>query len=153
MSRAVLACRDGSVAVLKVYTDESGIHEDSPVVTVAACCAKPSVWNEWTKKWNAAKRPIKVYHAADAQNLHGEFEGWSKAGRDEIVKRIIPVIADADIRSVVIGINLEEYRKAISNKPGLADLFQSTFGPCFQWVMQTVILLEAQAGSPPRFCS
>jgi hypothetical protein len=62
--------------------DETGIHDGAPVVAVAAYVARPVVWRNWTKKWNAAKRPIKVFHATDCANLRGEFEGWSKEQRD-----------------------------------------------------------------------
>jgi hypothetical protein len=40
--------------------DESGTHDRSPVVIVAAYVARPRAWREWTKRWNGTKRPIKV---------------------------------------------------------------------------------------------
>jgi len=92
LSRAVLAGQDGFVAVIKVYMDESGTHDGSPVVTVAAYYAKPKVWRDFTKDWNTRKRPIKIFHAVDCQNLENEFSGWKPKRRDEFVKQLLPVI-------------------------------------------------------------
>ena len=99
LSCAVLADQDGWVAVFKVYMDESGTHVGSPAITVGAYFARPTVWRDWTKDWNAAKRPIRVFHAADCQALEEEFKGWTPEARDTLVKRILPVLPvliDAD---------------------------------------------------------
>jgi hypothetical protein len=143
-------CAPGAVAVLKVFMDESGIHDDSPVVTVAAYVAKPKTWREWTKKWNVAKRPIKVFHAADAQNLRGEFEGWTGNDQDSIVKKILPVLSMADMRGICIGIHLAEYRKAMDHRPDLKMYFGTPYGACFQWVVQSIIYLQAKQRNNER---
>ena len=83
LSRAVLADQDGVIAVIRSYMDESGIHDNSPVVTVGTYFGRPSQWKLFTKEWNKRKRPIKVFHAADCQNLKGEFEGWDETERDK----------------------------------------------------------------------
>ena len=62
LSRAILASTKGMVAVFSVYLDESGTHDGSPVVTVAACLARPEQWGEFTTEWLA--RPI---HGADVR--------------------------------------------------------------------------------------
>jgi len=72
------------VIVLKVAMDESGVHDGSPVIAVAAYVARPRQWQDWTKRWNVAKRPIKVMHAVDCQNLTDEFKGWLREQRDEL---------------------------------------------------------------------
>ena len=46
--------------MLKIYMDESGTHDGSPVVTVGAYMARPKEWAGWTTKWNIAKKP-KIY--------------------------------------------------------------------------------------------
>jgi hypothetical protein len=143
ISRAVLADQDGWVIVFRVYMDESGVHDDSPVITVAAYIGRPKDWRNWTKRWNIAKRPIKVFHAADAQNLHGEFEGWSEPERDELVKRLLPVIVDANFPGIVIGIHMDEFRKAMAGHPDLLAIFGTPYGACFQWLVQSLMFLQA----------
>src|SRR5258707_115577 len=94
LSRAVQADRDGLIAMFKTYIDESGIHDGSPVLTVGAYLARPKDWRDWTKKWNIAKRPINVYHAADAANLRGEFEGWDNTGVAQLAAKLLPIIGN-----------------------------------------------------------
>src|ERR1035438_8228002 len=127
-----LADQDGAVAMLKAYMDESGVHDDSPVLTVAAYVGRPRAWESWAKKWRIAKRPIKVFHAVDAANLKGEFKGWLPTDRDDVVKRLLPVISEAEIAGVVIGIQMEEFRKAMAPHPSLSTLFASPYAACFQ---------------------
>ena len=35
---------------------------------------------------------IKVFHAADCANLRGEFEGWTKEQRDQLVAKLLPIM-------------------------------------------------------------
>jgi Protein of unknown function (DUF3800) len=133
-----------------MYMDESGIHDDSPVVTVAAYLGRPRDWAEFTKRWNVAKRPIRVYHATDAQNLHGEFEGWDETDRDAVVKRVLPVIANTGLPGLVIGIHMDEFRRAIEGKPGLTEWFGTPYAACFQWLVQSMLYLQARSSSRER---
>ena len=76
--------------MLKVFMDETGIHDDAEMVAVAGYVGRPRTWREWTKKWNNKKRPIKVFHATDCANFRGEFEGWDKQRRDPYVAQLLP---------------------------------------------------------------
>jgi len=151
LSRAVLGEQDGLVVVLRVYMDESGVHDGSPVVTVAAYVAPPRGWQTWTKNWNVAKRPIKVFHAVDAQNLRNEFEGWSETDRDELVKRCLPVIVATDFPGIVIGIHMDEYRKAFAGRDDLLRFVGTPYAACFQWVVQSLMFLQSRTRNRERF--
>ena len=140
------------VLVFKAYMDESGVHDGSPVLTVGAYLARPRQWQEWTKRWNVAKRPIKVFHAVDCQNLTGEFKGWEPGQRDELVKRCLAVIADSDIPGVV-GIQMREFEAALKDRPDLRAVFGSPYAACFQWVVQIIMnfALGANNSEPTAF--
>jgi hypothetical protein len=111
---------------------------------------RPKTWRDWTKKWGVAKRPIKVFHAVDAQNLAGEFKGWDATDRDEVVKRILPVIAQANFPGIVIGINLDAFREAFGSRPDLLAIFGTPYTACFHWVVQSILYLQARVGSHER---
>ena len=136
--------------MLKAYLDESGVHDDSPVVTVAAYLARPRDWQNWTKRWKVAKRPIKVFHATDAQNLRNEFKGWRGEDRDELVKRVLPVIADAGFPGIVVGINMVEFRNTMQGRDDLSGVFGTPYGACFQWLVQSIIYLQDRTGNKER---
>jgi hypothetical protein len=150
MSRMALCESDGDVVVLKVAMDESGVHDGSPVITVGAYIARPSQWRDWTKRWNATKRPIKVYHAADAANLHGEFGDWTADRRDELVRKLLPIIADTDIPGVVVGVQMDEFEKAIQGLGNLRSIFGTPYAACFQWVVQIIMNFALGAMSTER---
>jgi hypothetical protein len=139
MSRMLLADSDGWVIVQKVYMDESGTHDGSPVVTVAAYVARPRQCQEWTKRWNVAKRPIKVFHAVDCHNFAGEFEGWKEPQRTDLVKRCLSVIAESDFPGVVVGIQMNEFEKAMEGRPDLRSVFGTPYIACFQWTVQIIM--------------
>ena len=141
---------DGSVVVLKVPMDESGVHDGSPVITVGAYIARPRQWQDWTKSWNVAKRPIKVMHAVDCANLKGEFKGWEQPARDELVKRVLPVIAESNAIGVVIGIQMDEFEKAMAGRDDLRPLFGTPYAACFQWVVQVIMNFALGAMSTER---
>jgi hypothetical protein len=133
------ADQNGELAVLKAYIDESGVHDGSPVLTVAAYLSRPQQWQAWTKRWNAAKRPIKVFHATDCANLRGEFKGWEPTARDALVAKLLPIIAEADFPGVVVGIQMHEFERMLRDRPDLRQLFGTPYAACFQWVVQIIM--------------
>jgi hypothetical protein len=134
--------------MIKVYMDESGVHDGSPVVTVGAYFGRPKQWETFTKRWNAKKRPIKVYHATDAQNLRGEFKGWDNADRDKLVAGLLPVIPASGIAGIVIGIQMDQFSAEMKIHPDLRKMFGSPYTACFQWTVQRT--LELQRGVKNR---
>lgn len=126
------------MALIRVSLDESGTHDGSPVITVGAAWAKPSVWKKWTSDWNVAKRPIQVHHSVDCHNRDGEWKGWTKKERDDYVKRILPVIAKHKIRGRVSGLDLNAYKESLSHRPGVIELFGDPYVACFQWAVTDI---------------
>jgi hypothetical protein len=47
----------------------------------------------------------------------------------------------------VIGVHMDEYRRAMTGREDLAGAFGTVYGACFQWLIQTLLLLQAKAGS------
>lgn len=127
--------------MIKIFVDESGTHEDADVVSVAAYAGRPKAWREWSREWKTAKRPIKVFHAVDAANREGEFEGWSREKRDEIVKKLLPVIMGNKIAGVVIALNKNEFRKATEGKEELLKALGNPYTSCFHWLVQSLLEL------------
>ena len=147
LSRAVLPGNDGVIAVLKVFMDESGTHEGSPVVTVSAYFGKPREWERFTKHWNRQKRPIRVFHAADCANLRGEFDGWGADERDAFVAKLLPVLPAYTLGGIAVGINMKDFRDALDGRDDLFAIFGSPYATCFQWVVQELIdLVDKRSG-------
>lgn len=129
----------GSIAVLKLYMDESGIHDGSPVVTVAGYFAIPKKWREFTKDWNKAKRPIRVFHAADCASCNGEFKGWEPPARDQFVAGLLPIIPKHALPGICVGIHLGALEQGFAKRPELREMFGTPYTACFQWSLQFLL--------------
>lgn len=124
--------------MLRIYMDESGTHDGSPVVSVSAYAGRPKEWQKFIKDWNVAKRPIKIFHATDCEALRGEFDGWSADQRNELVARLLPVLNKYELRGNAIGINVNDFKAAVKNLT-LEHLFGSPYAACFQVVVDNVL--------------
>src|SRR5216683_2421607 len=131
---------------LHVFIDESGVHDDSPVVTVAMYAGQPTDWRLFVKNWNAAKKPIKIIHAADCANRTGEFEGWDRDRRNAFAAQLLPVLPSHNIVGVAVGINLEHFRAAMAAHPELAEMVGTPYSACFQWAVQTFLNVMGRYG-------
>jgi hypothetical protein len=121
-----------------------------PRLTVGAYVARPRQWQELTKRWKVAKRPIKVFHAVDCANFTGEFKGWTAQERDPLVIRVLDVLRESDIPGVVIGLHMDEFRKAMAGRDDLRAIFGSPYAACFQWVVQVIMNIAAELASKER---
>lgn len=127
--------------MIKIFIDESGTHNDADVVTVAAYAGRPKAWREWSAEWRKAKKPIKVFHAVEAANRTGEFEGWTPEQRTELVKKLLPIIASHRVAGAVIGLNKTEFKKATEGRKDLHEALGSPYTTCFHWLVQSLLEL------------
>lgn len=139
-----------SATALKVFMDESGVHDDAAVVAVAAYVGRPKTWRAWTKEWNKAKSPIDVFHATDCANFQGEFQGWDKTRRDLYVAKLLPIMPAHDLAGIVIGIDMNTFKKEIERHPELKQMLGEPYTACFQWAISIIMDLANQHGKGER---
>ncbi|MCZ6495804.1 MAG: DUF3800 domain-containing protein [Alphaproteobacteria bacterium] len=137
---AILADSNGQVGVFRGYLDESGIHEGARVVSVAGYFARPKEWKRFTHDWTRVLKPagIKCFHATDCQALEGEFKGWSADDRDELVKRLLPIIpryAVGFARALV----LDDFHEALEGRNDLKEIIEDPYKLCFQLLLQEAL--------------
>jgi hypothetical protein len=138
------------VTLLKTYMDESGIHDGAPVVTVAGYISRPKHWRAWTKDWNKAKRPIKIFHAADCANLQGEFVGWDKPRRDAFVAKLLPILPIHELAGIVVGIDMYAFQKELGRHPELQRMLGEPYSACFQWAISIIMDIASKHGKGER---
>ena len=128
--------------------DELGIHEGSPVLSVAGYFARPKVWREFTRDWRRILLPKKigVFHSSDCQALRGEFENWTREERDELVSRLLPIIPKHSLVGFAAVIVLRDFYAAVKGKEHLVPLIGTPYGACFQWLLRSAIEASAWAG-------
>jgi hypothetical protein len=140
----------GKAVVLKAYMDESGTHDGAAVLAVSAYVAKGSEWQNWTKKWNAAKYPIKIFHANQCQALKGEFEGWDVGRRDALVENLLRVIPSHLMIGIVVAIQMDDFTAALKGRPDLLEVFGNPYQACFGWTLGTILEMADHHGSTQR---
>lgn len=145
ISDSILAGRDGLVVVveMQVYVDESGIHDDSEHVVVAAVWASKAEWSAWTLDWLPAKAPIRIHHSVDCHNRKNEYKGWSREQRDAYVLRILPVVRDHAIFGDFAVISKREVVRLMQERAGaefptrLKQYVGAVFyGFCLNWAIR-----------------
>jgi hypothetical protein len=158
-SRAFLNGEPGLcvVMMLKIFMDETGVHDDAEMVAVSAYISNPKVWRAWTKDWNARKRqvpnghqPIKIFHSTDCANFRNEFDGWTKDERDPYVAQLLPVIPAHPLAGIVIGVHLTEMEQAFRDHPELIEMFGTPYTACFQWAISTIVEIATEHGRGQR---
>jgi hypothetical protein len=86
----------------------------------------------------------------DCANFAGEFKGWDRLARDQLVIRLLDVMEASDIPGGVIGLQMDEFREAMAGREDLRELFGSPYTACFHWVTQTIINIANELGSLER---
>lgn len=59
-------------------------------------------------------------------------------------------MAESDFPGVVIGIQMDEFRKAMAGRDDLCAISGTPYTACFQWVVQTILNLATEARSEER---
>ena len=145
LGRAALGDRDGWLAVIRIYIDESGVHDGSPVVAVGAYAGRLETWPAFIEEWNRAKGSIKVFHSADCAAYQGEFKGWNETDRNALVADLLTVLPKYELYGIAMGINLRDVKEATATEPDLADspelasFFEAPYGMCLQWTLRNII--------------
>lgn len=126
---------------LEVYLDESGTHDQSPVVSVSAVWATRDEWVDWTVEWLKAQAPIKFHHSVDCHNRSGEFRGWDQGERDKYVKRILSVIRDRNICGHFACIDVAEISRLLMARYEIQvtprEMIRGYYFICLSWAIRS----------------
>ncbi|RJQ07620.1 MAG: hypothetical protein C4558_09380 [Dehalococcoidia bacterium] len=84
------------MALLTCYLDDSGTHLESAHVAVGGLVARQDDWDAFSPRWNEAIAGMGLthWHSTDAENLRGEYGGWTRERREEAIRRLLPIVAD-----------------------------------------------------------
>jgi len=78
-------------AMLASYFDESGTHDRSDVMVVAGLVSPVSQWDRLVASWERVldKHNLPAFHTVDCAHGVNAFEGWSRAERSSLYKKLI----------------------------------------------------------------
>jgi hypothetical protein len=76
------------------YFDDSNMNAP-PVSVLGGWVGRAKDWDAFTDSWAEAlwmKPRLRYFKLAEAQNLKGEFGGWSEESRDERIRLLVKII-------------------------------------------------------------
>lgn len=105
--------RRGRILVfLQAFVDESACDSGDKRLFMAGYLQRADVWAEFAVHWEAALHEsprIEFLHMVEANNLRGEFAGWSERKRDSKLLKLASVIRKFDFVSFEFSIPQKAY--------------------------------------------
>ena len=92
------------------YIDESGTHQGSKVLVLAAYIGTSDEWKFAEERFRRAnKYSGTTFHAVDCAQGGNEFRGIDKDKRNRITKKMVRIVNDHDLFGVIYGGYIEDY--------------------------------------------
>src|SRR4051812_11488992 len=78
------------LAMLEIYLDDAGTHDDAVTAVIAGYIGPASEWEQLETKWNAllGREDLKFYHSTDSAATFGLFAGRSHAACNALHKEV-----------------------------------------------------------------
>lgn len=94
------------------YLDASG-DEHKPAISVAGFISRPGRWEAFEQEWAAVlgNADVPELHMQEFAHRVGPFEGWTEAGRIELISSLIDVIDRYAIKSTGTTLLMDHWRR------------------------------------------
>lgn len=109
------------------FFDDSGSHEDSPVVAMGGLLGTEEQWDTFERRWLAqlkepvpGKPPLEQFHLAPCRNARGEFKTYDQLQRDYVRSRFQDIILETGFVTVAVAADVVA-RKELVVEPAVID--------------------------------
>ena len=102
------------VVVLRGYFDDSSDAKRKRVAAVGGLVGHPLAWADFEKRWSIATYDLPgPFHAADCDSNppRGVFAGWSKERANRLMKNLVGIILDSQVKCFASMVPIPDYRK------------------------------------------
>src|SRR5580704_15205583 len=104
--------------MIQAYLDESGTHAQAKIVVTAGFLASYKTWRNFERQWQKVLNPDggdRVFHATDClgKDGYGDFEGWPKKQRDDLVNALIPIVRKHSRASFACAFSVQDYEEVV----------------------------------------
>jgi hypothetical protein len=131
------------MALFSAYFDESGTHQDSPVMVILGLIATNEQWKHLKREWDELLIQFELlppFHMKEYAHSTGQFKAWKGAPiRDRFLSRIVGIILRRVQYSVAVSLSMPDYNKVIAPNPKASLFFGSPYAMC---IYQTLFLLD-----------
>ena len=104
------------MALLTAYFDDSGTHNNSPVVTYAGFIGREEVWADLESAWRALLKQhgIKRFHLAHMEAGSGEFDMWGRTRSDMVLHDFRQLILDRDLWGIACSVARADWNELVT---------------------------------------
>jgi hypothetical protein len=109
--------------MLEAYFDDSGTHDESPIVVVGGLLGTTEQWMYLDDHWRPlldapleGKPKLKQFHLSHCAALDGEFSGYKRPESDHLRWKFRKIIVDAGLRSISYGIQTAAWNRHVKGK-------------------------------------
>jgi hypothetical protein len=129
------------MVVLKAYFDESGLHGNSQVFTIAGYVAPEEEWDErFCPKWRGILKmpqirpPLEFFHAADLEGLgSGRFRLITQPEREQLKTDAVNTVVNSGLLGIASAVLMQAYRQFVVGKA--KEVIGDQYLLCFQHVI------------------
>src|SRR5229473_8546843 len=93
-----VGAKDGLMAILAGYFDDSGTHKESTFVVVSGGVASVQQWTKLSSEWESAIRPWNLsrgyFHMADFVSGFNDYTGWSETQKKQRLHQLIQIVCE-----------------------------------------------------------
>jgi hypothetical protein len=131
--------REGYLAMLGAYIDESGAPESTPTFVLSAFYTTPKEWKKIVREWEGIvqRYGVTAFHATDCANGAGEFKGWSDERRKAMFRNLINILSShKNLQGCSAGLVIQDYKSIVHKEAD--DLFGGPRTLAFQLLVLEV---------------
>jgi hypothetical protein len=134
------------------HIDESGTHDDSPIMLMGGYLGNEDQWKKFDADWKAllASEGVGGCHAKELIHSAKEFKGWGRQRRDGFLIKAAKVISDALEFGFTAIIRQNDYEEIYKGQPKTFKLREDTmYGILFRGCLLMVELAVTGNRTPP----
>lgn len=128
------------------YFDDSGTHDDSPVVVAAGLIFRTDAVQDFSREWDEAIKSWKIstFHMTDFESRHGLFKHWTDEERRDRLNRLLGLIEIYAEQSIGFVIPKRSFDELFSKEA------KSLCGDAFGFAALACFEKAAQIAADPR---
>lgn len=104
------------LVMLEAFIDDSSSESGDRRLFLAGYVGTATEWIKFADAWDRdlrANPSIDYFHMVEAQNLRGQFLGWSERARDRKVLNLAKIISSHDLWSIQCSVSRDDYIRII----------------------------------------
>jgi hypothetical protein len=144
---------DKIFVIFTVFLDESGTHGGSPVTIMGGVYGTARQWVIYERRLKALRREygFREFHAKKFKNGVGDFEGWSREKKLNLVCALSDLIDDEMTGSVVVHLDNEKYQTSfrdglVARKTRIDTKYGLVFRCCLSHLVHEIISISRKCG-------